>query len=85
MWVLALETIASLIWISALVLSLILATVEPAMGPGPRVLGFGLAWGIAIAVIALVNLAFALGIELEYDRRAALAFALARSTPSRTG
>jgi biofilm PGA synthesis N-glycosyltransferase PgaC len=81
MWVLALETIASLIWISALVLSLILATVELAIGSGPRILGFGLAWGIAIAVVALVQLAFALGIELEYDRRAALAFALAPLYP----
>ena len=37
-------------------------------------LGLGLAWGIAIATIALVQLAFATGIQARYDVPAALAF-----------
>ena len=36
----------------------------------------GLAWGIAVSLVASVQLAFALRIDLEYDRRAATAFLL---------
>jgi hypothetical protein len=38
------------------------------------VLGFGLAWGIAIAVVATVHLAVALTIEYAYDPRGLRAF-----------
>lgn len=75
-WSLALEATASLLWVSALTLGLVLATIEAVGGHASPVLGFAPAWGVAIAVIGLVQLAFALGIEAGYDRRAALAYLL---------
>jgi biofilm PGA synthesis N-glycosyltransferase PgaC len=76
MWPLAVEATASLVWIVALALGLVLATVAAAGGHTTPVFRFALAWGIAIAAVGLVQLAFALGIRSRYDPRAALAFAL---------
>jgi biofilm PGA synthesis N-glycosyltransferase PgaC len=70
MWPLLLESIASLLWIHALVLALALAIVNEITNDPIDYLGFGLAWGIAIAVIAMIQLAFALLIEHSVDRRA---------------
>jgi biofilm PGA synthesis N-glycosyltransferase PgaC len=73
-WLLAIESSASLLWVVGLVLSLIVAAVALLTGHGVGIFGFSLAWGIAIAVVATLQLAFALQIDIHYDRRAALAF-----------
>ena len=51
MWLLALESLASLIWIVALVVSLVIAAFGFAVG-GEQLFGYALAWGIAIALVA---------------------------------
>ena len=48
MWLLALESLASLIWIITLLASLMIAALGVSPG-GEDVFGFALAWGIAIA------------------------------------
>ena len=52
MWLLALESLASLIWIVALVASLVIAALGVDVGGG-RLFGFALGWGIAISLVAL--------------------------------
>jgi poly-beta-1,6-N-acetyl-D-glucosamine synthase len=70
-WLLLVEGILSLAWVVALVASLVLAIVNLLLGDPLEVLGFGLLWGVAIAVMATIQLAFALQIDLDNDRRAA--------------
>ena len=66
MWLLALESLASLIWIVALAASLVIAALGAALG-GEDLFGFAFAWGIAIAVIATLQLIVALSLERTYD------------------
>ena len=74
LWPLALEATASLIWVAGLAIATVLGVVA-AIGSGhvPAEL-LGLAWGIAVSVVATVQLAFALRIDFAYDRHTALAF-----------
>ena len=51
MWLLALESVASLVWIVALAASLVIAVLGFQIG-GEDPFGFAIAWGIAIAVVA---------------------------------
>jgi biofilm PGA synthesis N-glycosyltransferase PgaC len=74
MWVLAGETAGSLAWVIGLAAALILATIDALSGSDIPIIGFGLAWGIAVSVIALLQLSIALVIDHRYDHRAALAF-----------
>jgi biofilm PGA synthesis N-glycosyltransferase PgaC len=74
LWPLLIESAASLAWVIGLVLALVLAILDQILGNPLELLGFGLAWGIAIAVVSTIQLALALTIEHPYDRRAALAF-----------
>jgi poly-beta-1,6-N-acetyl-D-glucosamine synthase len=76
MWPLALEAAGSLAWVIGLALALVATTINLLAGTPLPLLGFGIAWGIAIAVVALLQLSFALSIERRYDRRAGLAFIL---------
>lgn len=76
MWPLAFEAAGSLLWVIGLALALTLATIDLLTGDHLPFLGIGIAWGIAIAVVALLQLSFALAIDHAYDRRAALAFIL---------
>jgi hypothetical protein len=55
-------------------LAWVVATLNLPLGAGIEYLGFGLAWGVAIAAVATIQLLFALRIDLSNDRRAALAF-----------
>jgi poly-beta-1,6-N-acetyl-D-glucosamine synthase len=75
MWPLATEALASLCWIIGLVLALLLAALATAIDARPHTFGYGLAWGVAIAVVATLQLVFALGVERRYDRLAVLTFA----------
>jgi biofilm PGA synthesis N-glycosyltransferase PgaC len=74
MWPLMIESGASLAWVFGVALALVLAVLNELLGRPFPLLGFGLAWGIAIAVVATIQLSLALTIEHPYDRRAVLAF-----------
>jgi poly-beta-1,6-N-acetyl-D-glucosamine synthase len=67
MWLLSFEALASLIWIVGLVASLVIAAIGHALR-GHELFGFALAWGIAIAVVATIQLIVAIGLERTYDR-----------------
>ena len=59
MWLLALESLASLLWVVALAASLVIAVLGIALG-GEDLFGFAFAWGIAIAVVATLQLIVAI-------------------------
>jgi poly-beta-1,6-N-acetyl-D-glucosamine synthase len=75
LWLLGGESLASLLWVLGLVSSLVL-TIAGALRGVSGLFGFGLAWGIAIAVVATVQLAFALALDYSYDSRGLRAFLL---------
>jgi hypothetical protein len=80
MWLLALESLGSLLWIIALAGSLIIAALGTALG-GEDLLGFGLAWGIAVTGIATLQLIVALTLERGYDPSIVRTFLLAAPYP----
>ena len=82
MWLLVLESVASLIWIVALAGSLLIAALGTALG-GEDLLGFGLAWGIAIAAVASLQLIVALMLERSYEPGILRVFLLAALYPPR--
>jgi poly-beta-1,6-N-acetyl-D-glucosamine synthase len=69
LWLLAAESLASLLWVVALVAGLIIAALSLAID-SHDLFGFALAWGIAIALLATVQVTVALWIETGYDPRA---------------
>ena len=76
MWLLSIESLASLIWMMALVASLVMVVLSLLLAELGGLFGWGLAWGVAIAVVATVQLGIALGIEYAYDPRGLRAFLL---------
>lgn len=68
MWLLSLEALASLFWIVALVLSLVASVLAIWLSEEDDVFGFAFAWGIAIAVVATIQVLVALGLQHDYDR-----------------
>lgn len=76
MWLLAIEGLASLVWIMALALSFVLAFVTGLLPGSEEIVGFGIAWGIAIAVVATVQGLVAVGLEYSSDPRGARALLL---------
>jgi biofilm PGA synthesis N-glycosyltransferase PgaC len=79
MWPLAFEALASLVWIlclTALVVLQVIHLLGYAAGIRASWPGLGIAWGVAVAVVATVQLLFALRITFPHDRRAPLAFLL---------
>lgn len=74
MWLLGIESLASLVWIVALVVTLVIAVLSAVLGRSQDLFGFALAWGIAIAVVATVQLLIALKIQHGYDPTALRAF-----------
>lgn len=73
MWLLAGESVASLVWVLALIASLVITILSVRIS-GSDALGLGLAWGIAIAVLATVQTTVALLLETSYDPREWRAF-----------
>ena len=68
MWLIGIESLASLIWIVVLTLSFVLVLFASIFrGFGHDLFGFGIAWGIAIAVVAMIQLSVALALEYDYD------------------
>jgi biofilm PGA synthesis N-glycosyltransferase PgaC len=69
MWLLAVEGLASLLWVTLLAVALVLALVEGLIPGASTVFGLALGWGIAIAVVAMVQAIFALILEFNSDPR----------------
>jgi poly-beta-1,6-N-acetyl-D-glucosamine synthase len=67
MWLLSLESLASLVWVVGLAASLVIVVLAISLGDGENPFGFGLAWGVAIAVVATIQLGVALTLERRYD------------------
>ena len=67
MWLIGIESLASLIWITALAVTLLVTLLALALGGGEELFGFSLGWGIAIAVVAVIQLIVALIIDRSYD------------------
>lgn len=76
MWLIALESIASLVWVVAWMLALVVAVIDLFVPGWNTIFDLAIAWGVAIAVIATIQVAFALAIQSRYDRRALRAFLL---------
>jgi poly-beta-1,6-N-acetyl-D-glucosamine synthase len=76
MWVLSIESLASLIWVVLLGPTVAIAAVALVLGRFGGALGFGLGWGIAIAVIATIQLAVAAALEHSYEPGVLRAFLL---------
>jgi biofilm PGA synthesis N-glycosyltransferase PgaC len=68
MWLLLAESILSLLWVLGLVASLVLAVLNVIFDHSLGNFGFGLAWGVAISIVATVQLLFALSLNYHYDR-----------------
>ena len=68
MWMLGFEGVASLVWVFALGVSLVIAVLGVLLGESENVFGFALAWGVAIAFVATVQMIVALTLEHGYDR-----------------
>jgi poly-beta-1,6-N-acetyl-D-glucosamine synthase len=74
MWMVGLESVASLLWVTALTLGLVFSVLST---DGLDLFGFSMSWGIAISVVATVQLVVALALGFPYDRFDARAFVLA--------
>ena len=64
MWLLGLESLASLIWVFCLLCSLVLTVLNLLFGQHLGFFGVGLAWGVAISVVATLQLIVAAGVAL---------------------
>jgi biofilm PGA synthesis N-glycosyltransferase PgaC len=64
MWPLGLESVASLLWVTALALALVLSILS---ADDLDLFGLGMAWGIAISVVATLQLVVALALRFPYD------------------
>ena len=67
MWLLGLESVASLIWVFCLACSLVLTVLNLLFGQHLGFFGAGLAWGVAISVVATVQLTVAVALSHPYD------------------
>jgi biofilm PGA synthesis N-glycosyltransferase PgaC len=65
-WLLAFESLASLLWVVAIGVSLAIAAFGVAIG-SEDLFGFAFAWGIAIAIVATLQLLLAIWLERGYD------------------
>jgi biofilm PGA synthesis N-glycosyltransferase PgaC len=67
MWLLGLESVASLFWVVSMAFALVLSILAVVFNHGDGLFGFGLAWGIAISVVATIQLMVALALGFRYD------------------
>ncbi len=73
LWLLGLEAVGSTVWVVLLAVATGLITVAVASGGGVSLLLAGLSWGIGMAVVATLQMLFAMRIDIAYDSRARLA------------
>ena len=64
----ACESLASLIWVFCLLCSLVLTVLNLLFGQHLGLFGVGLAWGVAISVVATLQLIVAVALRHPYDR-----------------
>jgi biofilm PGA synthesis N-glycosyltransferase PgaC len=76
LWPLALESIGSLLWVLLAAVAFALAAIDLLAGRDLPLVDYGLTWGVAISVIAMLQLAMALWIGRRYDPPSAYAFLL---------
>jgi biofilm PGA synthesis N-glycosyltransferase PgaC len=76
MWSLAFEAVGSLVWVVLATLAFTLAVIDLLTDSDIPYVRLGLAWGVAISVVATFQLAFAIGVERRYDPTALRAFLL---------
>jgi biofilm PGA synthesis N-glycosyltransferase PgaC len=67
MWLLSTEAMASLLWCVGLVASLVLSLLNVLDGKNLGFFAFGLSWGVAISVVATVQLVAAMALRYHYD------------------
>jgi poly-beta-1,6-N-acetyl-D-glucosamine synthase len=67
MWLMGFESLASLIWVVSLVATLVIAALSGLFGGEWDVFGFGIGWGIAISVVATVQLVVAMSVDYGHD------------------
>ena len=67
LWLLSFESVLSLLWCVGLVVSLVLAVLNVLFGRDLGFFAFGLAWGVAISVVATVQLIIAMWLRYRYD------------------
>lgn len=72
MWLVTLESLASLIWVLTLAATLLLTVLVGTPYDG----GFAMAWGIAITVVAMVQLVIAMQVDYVHDTLVLRAFLL---------
>lgn len=80
MWLLLFESLASLLWVVALAATLVIALTAVAVDDS-ELFGFAIAWGIAIAVVATIQLIVALALQHDYDPTIWRAFLIAALYP----
>jgi biofilm PGA synthesis N-glycosyltransferase PgaC len=80
MWLLAFESLVSLLWVVGLAVSLLIAALGATIG-GEELFGFAFAWGVAIALVATLQLLVALWLEQSYDPTILRAFLVAAVYP----
>jgi poly-beta-1,6-N-acetyl-D-glucosamine synthase len=82
MWLLSVEAAASLLWVLGMALAFAVSVVAVIVGDNPfDLFDLGLAWGIAVAVVATMQLIVALLLGFTYDRRASRALLLGAFYP----
>ncbi|MGH3041192.1 MAG: hypothetical protein ACRDNG_05550 [Gaiellaceae bacterium] len=81
MWLVSFESLASLVWIVTLVAAFVMAVIAAAFGVADDVFGLGLAWGIAIAVVATIQVLVALKLQHGYDPTAVRALLIGALYP----
>jgi biofilm PGA synthesis N-glycosyltransferase PgaC len=68
LWLMALESLASLAWVIALVTALVLSFLSLGVD-NDEIFGFAIAWGVAVAFLATIQVTVALWIDADYDPR----------------
>jgi biofilm PGA synthesis N-glycosyltransferase PgaC len=67
MWLIGVESAASLIWVVGLVLSVVLVVVNTVIGNSVAFARWEFAWGIAICVVATIQLMVSMALRYHYD------------------
>jgi biofilm PGA synthesis N-glycosyltransferase PgaC len=75
-WPIALESILSLLWAAAWAFAVVLAAIDVFVPSWDTIAGFAITWGVAIAVVGSLQVAFALSIDSRYDAHVLRAFLL---------
>jgi poly-beta-1,6-N-acetyl-D-glucosamine synthase len=68
-WLLGIESLASLAWVILIAVATLLSAITLVLGGSFSVVILSLSWGIAISVVATLQVAVALQIDYAYDRR----------------